>query len=145
MKTSPKVFVTLCMNLWDPKTGTLHFTQAGHDPILHYSAADKAVAELAHGGMALGMIPDVSKTIKTQSVQPGAGDVFVLYTDGIPEAWQSETESYGMDRFKASIQKNSALATAQEIHDAILNDVRSFMGDYPQADDITLLVLKRTG
>jgi len=72
------------------------------------------------------------------------GDVAVLYTDGIPEAWKSDTESYGMDRFKLSVAKNALLATAQEIHDGIIKDVRDFMGDYRQADDITLIVTKRT-
>jgi serine phosphatase RsbU (regulator of sigma subunit) len=49
-----------------------------------------------------------------------------------------------MERFKASVIKNSQLATAQEIHDALIKDVREFMGDFPQADDITLIVVKRT-
>ncbi|GAG37060.1 unnamed protein product, partial [marine sediment metagenome] len=38
----------------------------------------------------------------------------------------------------------SQLTTAQEIHDAIIKDVRAFMGKFPQADDITLIVVKRT-
>ena len=81
---------------------------------------------------------------KTEEVTPGEGDVFVLYTDGIPEAWKNDKESYGMDRLKKAIEKYSSLPTAQKVHDALLKDVKDFMGSYPQADDITLLVVKRT-
>jgi sigma-B regulation protein RsbU (phosphoserine phosphatase) len=142
-KTAPNVFVTLVMNMWDPKKDTLSFTQAGHDPILHFKAKDEEVVELPKGGNPLGLLPDISKNVKTESVKAEKGDVFVLYTDGIPEAWKNDEETYGMDRLKESVKKHSKLKTAQEIHDAILKDVRDFMGKRPQEDDITLLVIKR--
>ncbi len=145
LKTSDNVFVTLVMAIWDTERKQMQFTQAGHDPILHFKADDNTVIRLAHGGMALGMMDDVSQVIKTEEVITGIGDVFVLYTDGIPEAWKNEKESYGMERLIESVQKHSALKTAVEIHDAILKDVAEYMGEYPQADDITLLVVKRTG
>ena len=144
LKTSASVFVTMVMAKWNLKTNILQFTQAGHDPILHYQAASAQVIKLAHGGMALGMIPDIAKVIKTEEVQAEKDDVFVLYTDGIPEAWKNERENYGMERFMASLQRHGKLPTAQAIHDALLRDVHEFMGDYTQQDDITLIVVKRT-
>lgn len=144
MKTRPNVFLTMVMAHWHISENRLGFTQAGHDPILHYKASDGSVNELQVGGMALGMVPDIENIVKTEFVDLEVNDVAVLYTDGIPEAWQTDTENYGMDRFKESVTKNSTLATAQEIHDGIINDVRTFMGDYPQADDITIIVVKRT-
>ncbi|MBU1017942.1 SpoIIE family protein phosphatase [Patescibacteria group bacterium] len=144
MKTRPNVFMTMVMAHWYIAEGKLGFTQAGHDPILHYKSADKSITELSTGGMALGMIDDISKVVKTDEVVLETGDVAVLYTDGIPEAWKTDTENYGMDRFKESVVRNSVLSTTQAIHDAIIKDVREFMGDFPQADDITLIVVKRT-
>lgn len=144
MKMRPNVFMTMVMCVWSAEKGDLRFTQAGHEPILHFRAADKTVAELKAGGMALGMIPNLDKIVKPETVPVAAGDVIVLYTDGIPEAWKNEKETFGMERFKESLQKHSTLPTAQDIHDALLKDVRAFMGDYPQADDITLIVAKRT-
>lgn len=143
MKTAPNIFVTSCMALWDTAKGILQFTQAGHDPILHYQAATDTVKELAHGGLAMGMMPDISARLTTEEVTSQPDDVFVLYTDGIPEAWKNETENYGMERLKEAVRKNCRDNSARQIHDAILTDVRAFMGDYPQADDITLLVVKR--
>ncbi len=144
MKTAPNIFVTSVIALWETSKNTLQYTQAGHDPILHYQSVNDTVAELAHGGLAMGMMEDIKDKLSTEEVQTEINDVFVLYTDGIPEAWKNEKESYGMDRLKASIKTYAKSKTAQEIHDAILQDVRTFMGDYPQADDITLLVVKRT-
>ncbi len=144
VKTRPNVFMTIVMAHWHADEAKLGFTQAGHDPILHFKASDKTVTEMSSGGMALGMIHDISKIVKTELIDMEVNDTAILYTDGIPEAWKSETENYGMDRFKESVSKNSQLATAQEIHDGIIKDVREFMGDYPQADDITLIVVKRT-
>ncbi len=144
MKTAPNIFVTSVIALWETDKSVLQFTQAGHDPILHYQAASDTVVALAHGGMAMGMIDDIKPKLRTEEIQTGADDVFVFYTDGIPEAWKDEKETYGMDRLKASVKAHSKGKTAQEIHDGIIKDVRDFMGDYPQADDITLLVVKRT-
>ena len=143
-KTRPNVFMTMVMAHWHIEEAKLGYTQAGHDPILHFSATDGTVTEATFGGMALGMTPDISNIVKTEYLNMGVNDVAVLYTDGIPEAWANEKETYGMGRFKESIRKNCQFHTAQEIHDGIIKDLREFMGDYPQADDITLLVVKRT-
>jgi serine phosphatase RsbU (regulator of sigma subunit) len=141
-KMRPNVFMTMVMAHWHADESRLGYTQAGHDPILFYESALGTVRDLSTGGMALGMVPDISKLVKTEYVAMAVGDVAVLYTDGIPEAWANETESYGMPRLKESILRHSA-GTAQQIHDGIIKDVREYMGTYPQADDITLIVAKR--
>jgi len=141
-KMRPNVFMTMVMAHWHADISKLGYTQAGHDPILHFSSALGTIRELSTGGMALGMIPDLSKLVKTDYVDMDMGDVAVMYTDGIPEAWANEKESYGMDRLKESIVRHSG-GTAQQIHDGIIKDVRDYMGTYPQADDITLIVVKR--
>ena len=144
IKTAPNIFVTSVIAIWETGKNVLQFTQAGHDPILHYQAASDTVTELAHGGLAMGLMADIRDKLTIEETQTAADDVFVFYTDGIPEAWKNEKETYGMDSLKASVKAHSKGKTAQEIHDGILKDVRDFMGDYPQADDITLLVVKRT-
>lgn len=143
-KTRPNVFMSMVMAHWHVNEARLGYTQAGHDPILIYRAAEKKVEELSKGGMALGMTDDISGVVQTEKIDMAVGDVAVLYTDGIPEAWKDEKETYGMERFKASVLKNSQLQTAQQIHDALIADVRAFMADYRQVDDITLIVAKRT-
>jgi sigma-B regulation protein RsbU (phosphoserine phosphatase) len=81
--------------------------------------------------------------IQKQDVPIEKGDCAVLYSDGIPEAWRSEKEQYGMDRFKEAIQKYGTLKSATEIRNAILKEVSDFIGDHKRMDDITIMVIKR--
>jgi sigma-B regulation protein RsbU (phosphoserine phosphatase) len=72
------------------------------------------------------------------------GDALVAYSDGIPEAWKSEKDMYGMGRLKRSVNEYSDLPSALAIRNAILADVKEWAGDWKQMDDITALVLKKT-
>lgn len=143
-KTKSSVFLTMMMAHWNVQNAVLTYTPAGHNPIIYYEAATGMVKELATGGMALGMIPDISHVVSAFQVNMQVGDVAVLYTDGIPEAWKNPEEAYGMERFKNSLAKSRNLASAQAIHDTIYTDLKAFTGNYPQADDITLVVIKRS-
>ena len=65
----------------------------------------------------------------------------VIYSDGVSEARGPDNDFYGVDRLRRVIQLTAA-QTSVQIHDAILDDVRAFTQDTPQADDITLVVLE---
>ena len=73
-------------------------------------------------------------------LQPG--DVLVLYTDGVTEASDATLEMYGLERFCATTKAHVG-SPADQVKAAILDDVREFMGDAAQADDIALVILKR--
>lgn len=143
-KTRSSVFLTMMMAHWSVATSTLSYTPAGHNPILFYQASSNMVQEMPTGGMALGMISDIADKVDTHEFVMQPGDVAILYTDGIPEAWQNEKEAYGMKRFMDSVLRHSQSGgSAQQIHDGIYQDLKTFTGNYPQADDITLMVVKR--
>ncbi len=141
-KSLANMFITLCLLNWDNTNKALTYVNAGHEQMLHFNAQTGDVTLLKGGGIALGMFPDVSKMVEEQVAQFGPGDVILLYTDGIPEAWKNEKENYGVDRFKSTLQQFASLPTATEIRNSILKNVKEFMGDYKQMDDITLIVLK---
>jgi len=150
-KTKPSMFLTALAASWDEENKLLKYTSAGHESPLLYSAKDGKVKELQAGGMALGMIPDISKILKEYEQKMEKGDVAVLFTDGIPEAWgpkqdgsQEEHDFYGMKHFEKSIAKHAkANKTAQQIMEGIMEDLTAFMHDIPAQDDITMIVLKR--
>ncbi len=142
-KSLANMFITLCLLNWDEENQTLTYVNGGHEQMLHFNAQTGDVSLLKGGGIALGMFPDIKKMVEEQSAPFGPDDVLVLYSDGIPEAWKNEKENYGMDRFKATLQQYAKLPTATEIRNSILKNVKEFMGDYKQMDDITILVLKR--
>jgi sigma-B regulation protein RsbU (phosphoserine phosphatase) len=70
-----------------------------------------------------------------------AGDVLVLYTDGVNEAENNNREQYGIERFRSVVSKSCHLS-AQGILDKILRDLSQFCDGQAQFDDITMIVAK---
>ena len=93
-------------------------------------------------GLPIGIDDDIADFIDHHIVELNSGDGVVLYTDGIPEAFNLEKKQYGMDRLCQVISQNWQY-TAQEIKQAVIDDVREFIGEQKVFDDLTLLVLKQ--
>jgi sigma-B regulation protein RsbU (phosphoserine phosphatase) len=95
--------------------------------------------------MVLGVVEDT--TWKKETVRLAPGDVLVLYTDGVTDAEDergksSSTSFFGRERLLEIAQANLG-RSAQDIQDALLAGVHEFMGDAPQFDDITLVIVVR--
>ncbi len=144
LKTRANMFVTLVLWHWNIKTQKLTLVSAGHEVALKYAAGPVKTDELAKGGIALGMMPDISTLMKDQPVELETGDCIVLYTDGVPEAWRNEKEQYGMPEFKRVVTQSCDLASAEAIKVALLANVKQWTQGYEQKDDITVMVLKKT-
>ena len=134
------MFVTVLYSVYNPETGRLTYSNGGHDaPMLVRADGTSELLPLT-GGVALGVAPDFE--FPSLSVQLDPGDTVVLYTDGVTEAMNGEGEQFGVSRmhevFAANPPENSEQA-AQAMFDA----VKEFVGDTPQSDDITCLVLRR--
>ncbi len=93
-------------------------------------------------GFPIGLIPEISDTISHQMVELESGDGVVLYTDGITEAENINKKLYGLERLCEIASQNWHLST-EEIKQAIIADVREFIGKQKVFDDITLVVFKR--
>jgi serine phosphatase RsbU (regulator of sigma subunit) len=144
-KTEPTMFVTAVLCNWDSQQKKFSYSSAGHEQIIHYRAKDKSVSLLSAGGMALGMLPDISQIVQEHDVDIAEGDFLVLYSDGIPEMWSDEKNMLGMSNFLEIIKTQDASKSAQEIHNLILERVDNFRGDYERKDDVTLMIVKREG
>jgi len=142
-KSPPNMFITLCLLNWNQDDKKLHYVNAGHEPMIRFNAAENTTELLKGGGIALGMFPDVSNMILEQEATLQPGDSLILYSDGIPEAWKNTKEVYGMEKFKETVKTYGRLESAVAIRNAILQDVKGYMGDYKQMDDITIIVIKR--
>jgi sigma-B regulation protein RsbU (phosphoserine phosphatase) len=70
-----------------------------------------------------------------------SGSIVVVGTDGIREAQNVEGEMFGLDRLRESIRKSST-EPAETIQNEIIKDLKTFQGEAPQEDDITLVVVK---
>lgn len=138
------MFMTLVMLKWIASQGKLKYVSAGHEQMVHFHAAEKKVTLTPAGGIALGMLNDISKTLNENEVLMEKDDTLIIYSDGIPECWKNEKEMYGMARLKRAVSEYSDLPSAFALRNALLADVKEFAGKYKQMDDITLIVLKRT-
>lgn len=133
-------FVTFAVCVLDGRRHEATMVNAGHPPPL-LRRANGEIAPLAtdQGGLPLGVDPSA---YYDQTVVPLAiGDCMVLYTDGITEALNNADEVYGRERLEAQLA--AARGCPREIGEAIMDDVRRFVGDRPQSDDICLNVVGR--
>lgn len=133
------MFVTLFFGLLNEKDRSLTYVNAGHNPPLVYRSLDGSVEKLLPTGIVLGAVENVA--YKSQTVKIAEGDVVVMFTDGVTESVNSSGELYGEKRLTECIRANAHLS-AQEIIEQVLTCVRAYAGDMPQADDITLLIIK---
>ena len=93
-------------------------------------------------GFPVGLEADITEFVAQTQVQLHPQDVVVLYTDGITEAENLAGEQYGIDRLCEVVRVNRQ-HSAQQIKQAVVDDVRSHIGQQKVYDDITLLILKQ--
>jgi phosphoserine phosphatase RsbU/P len=133
------MFVTLFYGFLDSTSRTLTYVNAGHNPPIHYRAADGTLNELAATGIAMGAMDDAEYTQEIVKLAPG--DIIVLYTDGITEAENAQLEMFGVERLEKTILAGAQLPS-KDLSDEILDAVKIFTGGHPQSDDITLMVIR---
>lgn len=140
-KTVSNMFMTLLMLRY--RSGQFDYISAGHPEMIHYIASEKKVVTEKGGGIALGMVPDISKMLNETSLSVQSGDCVVIYSDGIPEAASERGEQYGMQRLRRALNEHGELGSAEAIKNALIADVKEFMGKATQLDDITLVVIRK--
>jgi sigma-B regulation protein RsbU (phosphoserine phosphatase) len=139
--TSAKQFVTVFYAVLDPATGRLVYSNAGHTPPIVVNAnTGDVIHRLEHTGKPLGLFEEEIWEQKAVELVPG--DLMVIYTDGITEAQNEEGEFFDEIRLVESVQSHLE-SPAQNLVDALLTDVQSFMGETSQSDDIALAVLNQ--
>jgi len=143
--TNTKQFVTVFYGILDPTTGTLTYCNAGHNPPYLFCANDAdGTQELDNTGPPLGLRMFKHITWEQRVAQLAPGDVLVLYSDGVTEAQNKQEEFFDEERLLEVGEANLG-RSSQQIQDTILAEVDRFVGDAPQVDDITLMVLSRQG
>jgi serine phosphatase RsbU (regulator of sigma subunit) len=138
--TDRRTYVTLLLALVDEDAKTLAVTAAGHPPLLHFHVATGAVDEVGSGAPPLGTFAD-SSFVRCETAI-AAGDLLVVYTDGVTEMRNDHGEDYGGERLRRAIARAAPGRTAREVRDSVLSELANFKGSAEQADDITLVVAR---
>jgi sigma-B regulation protein RsbU (phosphoserine phosphatase) len=93
-------------------------------------------------GFPIGLVEEMGEFIASEEVQLNPGDVVLLYTDRIPEAFDINKAQYGLKRLWQVVVENRHRCT-REIREAVIDDVRHYIGAMKVFDDITLVVMKQ--
>jgi serine phosphatase RsbU (regulator of sigma subunit) len=138
--TETNHYATTFFAVYGDETRRLRYVNCGHNPPI-LLRANGDVERLNAAATVLGLFEDWD--CEVLECELAAGDVLVIYTDGISEAGESEqgdSEEFGEERLIAVVRQKQQQSAA-EIMDEILGDVQQFSRG-EQADDMTLIVAK---
>jgi sigma-B regulation protein RsbU (phosphoserine phosphatase) len=137
-----KMFVTVWVGILDINTGLIVASNAAHEyPFLKEPDSKFEKIEEPHGIM-LGLRKNRKHT--NYEIQMKPGSKLFVYTDGVPEAMDTDGELFGMDRLLSALN-DAADSTPEEILGNVDREVREFMGNAEQFDDLTMLCIEYHG
>ena len=123
--------------------GTVELSNAGHWPVA--LVRPDRIEFLDSSGLALGMF--CGSEYRHRQLRLDCGDFLLLYTDGLTEARNPSDEEYGTDRLAAHLARLAAQPrlTARDLANACVRDLLAFRDGAPAFDDLTIMVVRRTG
>jgi len=142
-------FITITYALIDLQAGVMTFCRAGHTPLIFLAGPSStlpAARVLTPSGMVLGLRIDgaaekFSELLEEERVDLSPGDVIVLFTDGITEAMNPESDLFGETRLSRIVEEHGHLESG-ELRERIMREIEAFVGSADQHDDMTMILLK---
>ena len=126
----------------------MHYARAGHTPLIHRhetDSGDVVVDVLAPDGLVLGLRIDAGELFERLLVEAELtlrrGDLLLMFTDGISEAMNADSDLFGEERLAKLVQEHGHLP-AEELRERILREIDAFVAGAPQHDDMTMILLK---
>jgi sigma-B regulation protein RsbU (phosphoserine phosphatase) len=132
-------FITLFYGVMDTKSGTLSYTNAGHNYPMVFRENGSIYEQLESTGMPCGIMEDAD--YHENHIELISGDIMLFYTDGITEAMNSKDLAFGEDRLKEVVLKEFHL-DSDSLADKVYNELSQFVGNAPQFDDLTFMIIK---
>jgi len=133
-------FTTAFFAELDPATGNVVYVNAGHNvPILRKKSG--LIERLEAGGIPIGIFAETTYQMGTTRLE--VGDWLVIFTDGIVEAENAKQDEYGEPELIRVVDRESNSAPAELLR-SLLAELDRFVGNTPQHDDMTCLLLKRS-
>jgi sigma-B regulation protein RsbU (phosphoserine phosphatase) len=129
--------------VYDTETRELTMARAGHDPALVLEPDSQEVHRYESGGMAVGLVDSelFDQIIDTTTITLDPGTLVLIYTDGITEAMDSNKQEWGLEPLSRALMAGRD-RTPNQVSDIVRERVLRFVGEMPQYDDMTLMVLK---
>lgn len=140
--TEERLFAAMVLARFEPDTGRLLYTNAGHRHPRVFRRSGETVS-LEEGGTIVGMLE--SAAYAHGSIALGPGDRVLMFTDGVVEAMNRHGEMFGDDRLFGLVQSLPLERSAREITESVLARVREFQEGRDGNDDLTVLALRVRG
>ncbi len=139
---SEEMFVTVWLAIVDLKTGDGVSINAGHEhPALRRKNGQYELIKYPHSP-AVAVMEGIK--FKEHQFHLDPGDSIYVYTDGVPEATDDKNELFGEQRLVKALNKDSN-ASMEKLFNNVIGDVREFVGDAPQFDDMTMMGFRYNG
>lgn len=135
------MFVTVFYAILDLRNGELEYAVGGHNPPYLFAPDNVRMLPVV-AGLIVGVMGDADYETQRIRLQPGAG--ILLYTDGITEAENAAGEFFDEQGLEAWLRRSESLPLP-ELVGGLVNEVRQFAGEHPQADDLTALAVRYLG
>jgi phosphoserine phosphatase RsbU/P len=138
------MFISMAYAILDGGSSAVTLCRAGHDAPLLYSAREGSVSRVNPPGMALGIDSGgvFNRVTADFSLRLEPGDCLILYTDGVTEALNGQGDEFGMENLTRAVLASASEGAAGMVA-RLTDELRAFVGDHPQHDDITLIVIRK--
>jgi sigma-B regulation protein RsbU (phosphoserine phosphatase) len=139
----PRSFITMTYAVVDTARRTMTYARAGHNPLIHLSKGLTRVLTPAGLGLGMDRGERFEEILEEAQVPLESGDVFLFFTDGLSEAMNGRAELFGERRLRDVLERVIGTESDEvELKDRILEEIRGFVGDAAQHDDMTMVILK---
>jgi serine phosphatase RsbU (regulator of sigma subunit) len=138
-------FISATYFIVDTRSKKVHYSRAGHCPLLYYHSGNDKAEYFKDKGIALGMVRNrsYSNFIQANEFKYNSGDIMVLYTDGVTEAKNGKGEEFGYDRLAEVLVEVKAMEPRQ-IQEHLIKRLYEFSGTSNINDDYTTMIVKFT-
>ena len=134
-------FITAFMGFLNPLTHWVNYHSGGQGPILHFRAAGGICDWYKPTNFPVGIM-EIDDKQESANLQLEPGDILALISDGVYEYANEQEQEFGEDRVAAIFRTHHHLSMAA-LSSNLISAVMEFGGDAPQADDITLVLVRR--
>lgn len=137
------MFVTAFLGIMNLKTGEIEYIDAGHEPPLILRRDGEVEVMKKHGGLALAIDDGFEYTSQQVTLNPG--DALFLYTDGATDANNITGHRYGLEQIRHLLSPLAVTGSPKDINDLFYQEIKSFIGEAAQFDDITVMTIRYHG
>jgi phosphoserine phosphatase len=134
-------FITAFMGFLDPVTHLVNYHSGGQGPILHFRAAGEICDWYKPTSFPVGIM-EIDDQQESANLYLEPGDILALISDGVYEYANLQGEDFGEERVAAVLRTHQHLSM-ERLSAELIKAVMAFGGEAPQADDITLVLVRR--